>query len=108
MDMPWPKGSAAYLEDLEEWYTDFYRVVNHLSGGRGLVPEDLIVQIWIAWPAGTLVGECLREVSRRADYRVSEANRDFGTCWHLLCCELERHQPAPHIARAKAQKKMED
>ena len=47
--LPFEKGSEAALEDLQRWITEFNRVVDHVSGGRGLPAKDRIVHLHAAW-----------------------------------------------------------
>ena len=40
--LEFPKGSVEALEDLDSWLHEFDRVVCHISGDAGMVPQDRI------------------------------------------------------------------
>ena len=79
------KGSDSALEDLDRWLTDFGRVADHVSGGRGLPAKDKIVHLRACWPA-TLpgepgqAGENLRMAQETAEYKRMEAGGDCEGC----------------------------
>ena len=58
--MEFPKGSADALMDLDAWLREFDRVVAHLSGSRGLIPEDRIAHLLSCLGPETDPGENMR------------------------------------------------
>ena len=58
--MELPKGSADALLDFDSWLRKFDRVVAHLSGSRGLIPEDRIAHLLSCWGPETDPGENMR------------------------------------------------
>ena len=102
------KGSEVALEDLPRWLTEFNRVVDHVSGGRGLPAKDRIVRLHAAWTpdlpgdAGR-AGEDIRLDRDTAEYKRLEAAADFERCWSILIRTLERRATPPANARRKAQ-----
>ena len=70
--LDFPKGSVDALENLDMWLDELNRVVNHVSGGRGLVPQDKITHMLAAWPMETDVGENLRMDQRTLEYKEKE------------------------------------
>ena len=44
-----PEGSLDALENLQEWFREFDRVVHHCSGGAGLLASERVAHIVSLW-----------------------------------------------------------
>ena len=67
-----PTGSEEALEDLDGWLREFDRIISHISGNRGLIPEDRITHLLAAWPFETDVGENMRLDQQSDAYLLAE------------------------------------
>ena len=59
-----PKGTPEALLDLDSWLREFDRVVAHISGNSGMIPEDRIAHLLGCWGPETDMGENMRMDSR--------------------------------------------
>ena len=101
--LEFPKGSETALENLEGWLKEFDRVVQHVSAGAGLLPQDRITHLLAARPVSTDVGENMRLDQQTEEYRRREGNGEYEWCWEFLLATLRRYAISPATARRKAQ-----
>ena len=83
------KGLEAALQDRPQWLTECIRVVDHISGGRGLPAKNWIVHLRLAWApdlpgdAGR-TGEPIRLDQGAAEYKRLEVIGDYEGCLAYL------------------------
>ena len=100
--LEFPVGTEAALEDLDWWLQEFDRVVDHVSGGRGMMAQDRIGHLLACWPEETNVGKNMRMDQRQLDYLEAEQRVDYEYCWKKLLATLNLYRVAPAASRRKA------
>ena len=83
-----PKGSADALMDLGAWLREFDRVVAHLSGSRGLIPEGHIAHLLSCWGPGTDPGGNMRLDQQSDPYLTYEREGQMVICVQVLLARL--------------------
>ena len=101
--MEFPKGSADALMDLDSWLREFDRVVAHLSGSWGLIPEDRIAHLLSFWGPKTDPGENMRLDQQSDPYLNYEREGQMENCWQVLLARLNRYCVEPSEARRAAE-----
>ena len=100
--MEFPKGSADAPMDLDARLREFDRVVAHLSGSRGLIPEDRIAHLLSCWGPETDPGENMRLDQQSDPYLTYEIEGQMENCWQVLLARLDRYRVEPSEARRAA------
>ena len=101
--MGFPKGSADAPMDLDAGLREFDCVVAHLSGSRGLIPEDRIAHLLSCWGPETDPGENMRLDQQSEPYLTYERVGQMENCWQVLLARLNRYRIEPSEARRAAE-----
>ena len=82
--LEFPVGTEASLEGLDGWLQEFDRVVDNVSGGRGMIAQNRIGHLLACWPKETNIGENMRMDQRQHDYLEAEQRCDYECCYWTL------------------------
>ncbi len=86
--MDFPKASEDTLGDLDTWLKEFDRVVAHVSGNCGLIPEDRITHLLSCWSSETDAGENMRPDQQSDVHLEAESAGRMAECWQMLLARL--------------------
>ena len=113
------RGCKSDLENLDRWFREFERVVQHLTSGSGnMLHTERISHLLASWPATspagksldsevTSIGVALRNKQESLEYQDLERAKDMKGCYDMLVALMREHELPYSIARRKAQKAYE-